>query len=460
MSSLFGNGKESIQRNRISLASLLESIENADEDDKIVSPQGNEEVEAQEKTSSEENHIDSQNPKESSSPQENQDTKPSSGNPQATTSGLFFRFQANSPSVSQFFNNSQMSQASTGQPKENSEGSKPFFSFFKQTPATESPKFQTPANHQSQSTQNSNWPVQAQSPNSGERQPSKEGANLKDQSTNTSFPVWNVPYLKDNNASITPVEAVEHIFNYTEDVNQNLVIHKTDIWDVKYCIDPRAKLLLCTECKNLVIKPIVDYCGHLYCTECVVQVIQQNRICQISNLRIRRENLRYPDGVVLEHLQTLVFECPNGSECQWSGRAQEYDEHIFQCQDRKVKCPYDGCNKLVFYSRLWRHKEECPERKFTCNVCKSRFSWDQLANHRAECLEQKVVCRLGCRKSFPKSHDLQHTKYECPKRLMHCEYRDVGCKKLVAAECYEQHCKDDADEHRLLYRRHQLSKSK
>eukprot|EP01017_Pseudomicrothorax_dubius_P047075 TRINITY_DN8398_c0_g2_i2.p1 TRINITY_DN8398_c0_g2~~TRINITY_DN8398_c0_g2_i2.p1 ORF type:complete len:195 (+),score=29.54 TRINITY_DN8398_c0_g2_i2:142-726(+) len=141
MSSLFGNGKESIQRNRISLASLLESIENADEDDKIVSPQGNEEVEAQEKTSSEENHIDSQNPKESSSPQENQDTKPSSGNPQATTSGLFFRFQANSPSVSQFFNNSQMSQASTGQPKENSEGSKPFFHFLNK--------------HQPQSLQNS-----------------------------------------------------------------------------------------------------------------------------------------------------------------------------------------------------------------------------------------------------------------------------------------------------------------
>lgn len=183
--------------------------------------------------------------------------------------------------------------------------------------------------------------------------------------------------------------------------------------------------------------------------------------------RIESRRHRLEADANLERFEACSFGCG------FSDRFDKIPDHERRhCPLRKVACEL-GCGELVGVGVMQEHIETCcPERLVTCcnlyKGCRAKVKAKEKQLHETErCRKRMERCRLGCGQAVPAdellSHETeacrlrvmqcpsckihlqcaamkQHTKHECPQRLVRCS---VGCGEKFPAEKITEHEEND-----------------
>lgn len=222
----------------------------------------------------------------------------------------------------------------------------------------------------------------------------------------------------------------------------------------------------CKSCGHLLRDAVQTLCGHLYCENCLLKMLEHERVlkevkCLDQNCSSQIGNGGYfPDNHTRREILQITTPCLNkDTGCDWIGEVRSVEDHYKECEWRPVTCVNFGCNKDVPLNTLAKHQEEeCPFRDVVCNFCNKAIKWADQANHSESCENLHVTCgncgkeniQLCELKRHQDAKDGDCTQKECPYRDYGCEH----CEKMDPKE-FRAHLDADVVPHSLLVLPHQ-----
>ncbi|OCT66921.1 TNF receptor-associated factor 2 [Xenopus laevis] len=195
---------------------------------------------------------------------------------------------------------------------------------------------------------------------------------------------------------------------------------------------------LCSDCKNILRRPLQAQCGHRYCSHCLHKIIsagpQKCTACiqegiYEDGVSVLESSTAFPDNAARREVESLPAICKNNG-CNWRGTIKEYEVgHEGKCQFMLVPCP--ACKALIRATdREWHNERECPERKLNCRYCKLSFYFPDIKAHDEICPKFPMTCE-GCgRKKIPREKFPDHVK-TCGRCKVPCRYGALGCTEMV-----------------------------
>ncbi|XP_041430104.1 TNF receptor associated factor 2 S homeolog isoform X2 [Xenopus laevis] len=195
---------------------------------------------------------------------------------------------------------------------------------------------------------------------------------------------------------------------------------------------------LCSDCKNLLRRPLQAQCGHRYCSHCFSKIIssgpQKCAACIQEGLyedgvSMLESSSAFPDNAARREVESLPAIC-NNVNCTWKGTIKEFEVgHEGKCQFMLVPCPV--CKALIrAIDRDLHNERECPERKLNCRYCKLSVYFPDIKVHDEICPKFPMTCE-GCgRKKIPREKFQDHIK-GCGRCKVPCRYAAVGCAEMV-----------------------------
>ena len=142
------------------------------------------------------------------------------------------------------------------------------------------------------------------------------------------------------------------------------------------------------------------------------------------------------DKNVQRKIRALTVRCRFYEKgCCWVGEVRDLPEHLDptrrQCEFNEVLCP-KGCGAHVPCSDVEFHlRNDCPNRDEECGFCKTIIPFSYMSkHHEVECQNTPVLCPNGCSESVHRV-SLQKHLYECPMRLVVCNFSTFGCTAKI-----------------------------
>ncbi|XP_070582234.1 TNF receptor-associated factor 2-like [Ptychodera flava] len=211
---------------------------------------------------------------------------------------------------------------------------------------------------------------------------------------------------------------------------------------------------LCSLCTKLLKDPVqTKQCGHRYCRECLEFRIKgsiRNAECKacadenISNSILSLDQI-YNDRAILREMSDVKVRCVNEG-CNWRGTYKEYDkEHFLTCPMEEIICENAGCGAEIRRCQLTDHlKTKCAMRLVSCQYCGDQVVFGHLDKHNGKCSRYPTTCQYCKRQLIPREELKRHQdteKGECPKKLVLCKFRQVGCEEMIELDKTEEHNK-------------------
>ena len=159
------------------------------------------------------------------------------------------------------------------------------------------------------------------------------------------------------------------------------------------------------------------------------------------------------DGV--EHLLTdniksgiaiLEVKCPLDERgCAWVGKLSGIEGHMESCGEFKLECP-QKCNFVTKRSEIENHtKSQCPMRVVECEHCKQKMCYKELGIHFTICPEYPLKCVCGER--HRRRNIETHERDKCLETVIECEYKRYGCNDRFKRKFKEEHGKENQAKH-------------
>ena len=125
-----------------------------------------------------------------------------------------------------------------------------------------------------------------------------------------------------------------------------------------------------------------------------------------------------------------IIDCPNQGRsvfqegCSKKFQRQHMPKHLIECEYRKVVCPNHGCGKQIIFKDKALHESTCP---FTQLKCKNRCD------------------------AVVKRKNMEEHLAVCPYQLVKCPYYEFGCNVEYIRAKHEEHLKEEAFRHSILF---------
>ena len=195
--------------------------------------------------------------------------------------------------------------------------------------------------------------------------------------------------------------------------------------------------LKCPVCHELLSKPVVTSCKHLFCGNC----IKDQQTCPTC-----REEFTTTEDVVSTRITgAFKVRCPNSYEgCKWEGELGDAEEHLEKkCQEQIVECP-NGCGEKKRQKLLQKHtKHVCPNRHYTCPHCDHVGVYKDVTTvHFTNCRDFPLPCPAGCGKKITRKNMESHLSTECLEEYILCKFITFGCDTAVRRREKESHFSD------------------
>ncbi|XP_070582235.1 TNF receptor-associated factor 2-like [Ptychodera flava] len=214
--------------------------------------------------------------------------------------------------------------------------------------------------------------------------------------------------------------------------------------------DPEEKYL-CNLCNRLLKDPVqTKQCGHRYCRKCLENGIERDgnaecKACVDENIHDSLLTLDqvYKDRAILREMSVVKVRCVNEG-CDWKGTFKQYDEEHFLTCPMKI-CENAGCDAEIHRYELADHLQaKCVMRLVSCQYCGDQVVFRDLDKHNEKCSRYPTTCQYCQRQRIPREELKHHQDTEsgdCPKKLVLCKFREVGCEELIEQDKTEEHNK-------------------
>ena len=185
-------------------------------------------------------------------------------------------------------------------------------------------------------------------------------------------------------------------------------------------------------------------CGNLYCNGCVQQLRNVGNNFNCPTCRVGLADNYYPDQRADREIKFLQVYCNNKDDgCQWKGDLKDIEDHLQECPDQLVSCSNDCGMDSLQRRHLQNHLEnDCPKRLIKCQYCNKEGRHQVITgDHLGVCPEYPTRCtNEGCGRLIPCQQMPSH-KASCPKEIIYCGYRSVGCNAKFKRDLEEKHDK-------------------
>ena len=181
----------------------------------------------------------------------------------------------------------------------------------------------------------------------------------------------------------------------------------------------------------------------LKCIECnavpypCFSISNENRfICKICKLLDKYKNIdiRQENGLNVVIGNAVVFclnnklnnNNGNNNICVWKGNLSKWNKHNNECLLSRIMCQY--CNNNILRKDLNKHYNICGEYPIKCpnNGCNKIIKRKNIGIHTQNECEYMVVLCKKCQNILMRKEYTNHEE-NCPKRIVTCVYRKYGC---------------------------------
>ena len=200
-------------------------------------------------------------------------------------------------------------------------------------------------------------------------------------------------------------------------------------------------------------EPQLTKCGHHFCETCLHNYLDSRRQCYHSCPTCRSKldpSKIFPNNAMKREILDLNIKCDQLKKgCQWVGELRSREDHDEQCPYVDEECSNE-CGEIVIRRAMENHlQEQCPRRMTRCEHCDLRMEWNELEHHYEKCPDYPVECSYNCGETLPRHKMAEHVGHQgtCPKSILDCKLKDVGCLFRGNRQELVKHGKDDADSH-------------
>ena len=203
--------------------------------------------------------------------------------------------------------------------------------------------------------------------------------------------------------------------------------------------------LVCPICQEILNDPSQTNCGHLFCGRCLQQSASRVKNCPVC----REEYTSMSDQFLTRKINGLKVKCSNaGKGCEWSGELRDAEGHVktASCQYAEVLCK-NGCGEYFQQRLITAHEKWCRKRHYSCTHCRMEATFDEITtSHYTLCESYPLSCPNGCSVQVVRNTLSSHL-IVCPRRLVKCRYRLIGCPAVLEVKDMEKHLEEKKDQH-------------
>lgn len=222
------------------------------------------------------------------------------------------------------------------------------------------------------------------------------------------------------------------------------------------CPDQRTREgiedLQCKLCDKVAVPPMTCPDEHIFCKACIESHLAANPFCPQGGEELSIRDLS-KSGLAERITARLTITCKNSSSsgnthlvgairkrlryplgCRWVGKVCDLAKHEASCSFRSIECAACGRKDIPRVGKQ-AHLQLCAERITACELCEKKMPIRKLDEHLKKCPLATVYCPNHCLLSPDRTTDVtllrrkdvaSHLK-ECPRQLVDCEFRDMGC---------------------------------
>ena len=150
------------------------------------------------------------------------------------------------------------------------------------------------------------------------------------------------------------------------------------------------------------------------------------------------------DHITTDHIQDcsqVPLPCPV-QHCLQKIKRCNMNSHLEVCPKLMIPCPNqaNGCIAMFKRQDLEAHLQLCPKRHDACPYCKLGGTYDFITTiHVKDCQEFRVSCENPSCKEKLRRCDMRDHHDICPKKVVKCPYKSIGCIAQVRREEMEKH---------------------
>ena len=202
----------------------------------------------------------------------------------------------------------------------------------------------------------------------------------------------------------------------------------------------------CSICLHILREPhIVGCCGYRFCRSCIDPIQNGSKICPLCNCTFST----LPDKQLERTLKEKLVLCSHKYDgCQWKGKLADLDDHLSPGQKKvQIGCLYHPttclyCEAMFLRKDIRKHSEKCPMKKIPCTYCEVHKDTASMLKsvHYGVCPMFPSTCPYVCG-AQPLRKDIEkHISESCPKAIIMCSFRYVGCNVEMPRQEMAQHC--------------------
>lgn len=190
-------------------------------------------------------------------------------------------------------------------------------------------------------------------------------------------------------------------------------------------VDPPPDTLVCKICHCPSKEPHLSVCcGHTFCKSCLTSAKNVADVCPMC----RSTNLQtFPNKQNERLIKSLHVFCTNKDKgCEWQGEVNDIKIHLDGCRFEEVRC-LNNCGVSVQRQYLSNHtKNECSRRIVNCDYCHTTGEHHFIDNqHKSKCSKFPVPCPNKCDMTIPREDIDEHVKHSCPCQMLKCSNMHV-----------------------------------